>query len=442
VETLLRQSGVVRVDTLQELFDVASLLVHQPVPMGRRVAVMSNGGGPAIVAADACIAAGLQVPELSERLQGELRLLAPTGGAGNPVDLVAAAGAPVFERAAQLLLESGEIDALLVIYVAPYVTSADDVAAAVATASARAGSIPVAACFLGLEDPPANLVVPGSDRVVPTFTYPESAVRAFSHAAWLGEWRRQPEGSVQPFVVAHEHAQARVARALAAEPGGGWAPAEVTFGLLADFGIPVVPTEHAGSAAEAATTARALGFPVALKAAAPDLVHKTDVGGVRLGLTSERAVRRAFADMQSALGPAMGGAIVQPMAPPGIELIAGINHDPTFGPLVLFGMGGFDAELQHDTVLAIPPLTDAHVDRLLRSLRGSPLLFGYRNSTPVDVDALRDLLGRIGLLAQEVDEIAELDCNPVIVSPSGALVVDAKLRLVTRPQPVSPFELD
>jgi acyl-CoA synthetase (NDP forming) len=138
----------------------------------------------------------------------------------------------------------------------------------------------------------------------------------------------------------------------------------------------------------------------------------------------------------------MGGAIVQPMAPPGVELIVGINDDPTFGPLVLFGQGGFDAELQRDTVLAIPPLTDADVDRVVRSLRGSPLLFGYRNSTPVDVDALRDLLGRIGLLAQEVDEIAELDCNPVIVSPSGALVVDAKLRLVTRPQPVSPFELD
>jgi acyl-CoA synthetase (NDP forming) len=138
----------------------------------------------------------------------------------------------------------------------------------------------------------------------------------------------------------------------------------------------------------------------------------------------------------------MGGAIVQPMAAPGIELIIGINHDPTFGPLVLFGMGGFDAELQRDTALAIPPLTDADLDRLVRSLRGSPLLFGYRSSAPVDVEALRDLLGRIGLLAQEVAEVAELDCNPVIVSPSGALVVDAKLRLVTRPHPASPFDLD
>ena len=133
---------------------------------------------------------------------------------------------------------------------------------------------------------------------------------------------------------------------------------------------------------------------------------------------------------------------MQPMVPPGVELIVGINHDPTFGPLVLFGMGGFAAELHRDTALAVPPLTDADIDRLLRSLRGSPLLFGFRNSDPVDVDALADLISRIGLLAQDVDEIAELDCNPVVVSRDGALVVDAKLRLVTRPMPPGPFELD
>jgi succinyl-CoA synthetase beta subunit len=216
----------------------------------------------------------------------------------------------------------------------------------------------------------------------------------------------------------------------------------VTFGLLADYGIPAVRSEHAASAEEAAARARDLGFPVALKAAAPQLVHKTDVGGVHLGLTSARAVRRAFAEMRTALGPTMGGAIVQPMVPPGVELIVGINHEPAFGPLVLFGMGGFSAELQRDTTLAVPPITNADIERLLHSLRGSPLLFGFRNSAPVDIDALGELLGRIGQLAEEVDEIAELDCNPVIASPGGVLVVDAKLRLTTRPRPPSPFDLD
>jgi acyl-CoA synthetase (NDP forming) len=153
-------------------------------------------------------------------------------------------------------------------------------------------------------------------------------------------------------------------------------------------------------------------------------------------------VRTAFADMQAALGPAMGGAIVQPMVAPGIELIAGTNHDPAFGPVVLVGMGGFAAELQRDTALGIPPLTGADVDRLLLSLHSSPVLFGYRNSAPVDVDALIDLLGRISCLAEDVDEIAELDCNPIVVSPDGAVVVDAKVRLVPRPPPPGPFELE
>jgi acyl-CoA synthetase (NDP forming) len=277
---------------------------------------------------------------------------------------------------------------------------------------------------------------------VPTFTYPESAVRALAHAAWLGEWRREPEGAVPSYAVDRECARCRVGEALAAAPPGTWAPAEVTFGLLDDYGITGVLTRYVASAAEAVIAARALGFPVALKAAAPDLVHKSDVGGVRVGLTHERAVHAAFDEMQAHLGSAMGGALVEPMTPTGIELIVGVDHDPVFGPLVVFGMGGFDAELRHDTTLAIPPFTDADLDRLIRSLRASPLLFGYRNSAPVDVDALRDLVGRIGLLAHEIGEIAELDCNPVIASPDGVVVVDAKLRLVTRPHPGNVFTVD
>ncbi len=442
VDTVLRQSGVIRVETLEELFDVASLLAHQPVPPGRRVAVMSNGGGPAIVAADACVAAGLEVPELSPSVQAELRELAPAGGIQNPVDLIASAPADVFEGAIRVLLASDEVDALLVIYVAPYVTSADDVEAAVARATADADGTPIAACFLGLEDAPALLPAPADGRAVPCFAYPESAARALAHAAWLGEWRQRPEGAVPGYAVRSERAGERVARALADVPEGLWASTDAAFGLLSDYGIPVARSETVASAEEAAAVASEIGFPVALKAAAPALVHKTDVGGVRLGLDSAQDVRDAFADMCTLLGSAMGGAIVQPMVPPGVELIIGIHHDPAFGPLVLFGMGGFSAELQRDTALGVPPLTDVDVDALLRSLRGSPLLFGYRNSAPADVRALTELLGRIGRLAEDVDEIAELDCNPVIVSANGAVVVDAKLRLVPRSRPASPFDLD
>jgi acyl-CoA synthetase (NDP forming)/RimJ/RimL family protein N-acetyltransferase len=441
VDALLRQTGVVRVDTLAELFDTAMLLAHQPVPAGRRVAVVSNGGGPGIVAADACAAAGLQVPELSSELQGALRALAPSGGVENPVDLIAAASAAVFEQAVGLLLASGEIDALIAIYVAPYVTHGPEIEAAIVRAVTATPNIPVAGCLLGLDDPPSVLPVPGSAGV-PTFAYPEAAAQALAHAAWLGEWRQRPTGNVPPVAIDHALVETRIARALADLPPESWVPPEVALGVLADAGITVVRSATVSSAADAVAAADAMGFPTALKAVAPGLVHKSDVGGVRLGLTDGDAVRAAYLAMGEALEGAMTSAVVQPMVPPGVELIVGMRNDTAFGPVVVLGMGGVTAELQHDVALAIPPLTDVDIDELLRALRASPLLFGYRNAPPVDVRALADLLARIAHLAGTVEEITELDCNPVVVSAGGAVVVDAKLRLAPRPSRPSPFALE
>jgi acetyl coenzyme A synthetase (ADP forming)-like protein len=443
VDELLRQTGVLRVDTLEELLDTASLLVHQPVPAGRRVAVMSNGGGPGILAADAAAGAGLVVPELSPALQGRLRGLAPPGaGVQNPVDLIASAGPDVFRNAARALLASDEIDALLVIYVSPHVTRPEQVRAAVADAAGDAHGKPIAACFLGLDHADARIVVESHDGI-PNFPFPESAARALAHAARLGEWRRRPVGVV-PGVdgISREHARGRLLDALAAHPQGGWVDAEVVRDVLRDYGIPVVTTRRADTADVAARIAGELGFPVALKAASPDLVHKTDVGGVHLDLASAREVRDAFAHMQARLGDTMGGAMVQPMVPNGVELIAGITRDAHFGPLVVFGMGGFAAELERDTVIRIPPITDVDIDETLHALRGSPLLFGYRNSPPVDTGALADLLARVGRLAEDIAEIGDLDCNPIIASPAGVVVVDAKLRIAPDPRPHTAFDID
>lgn len=432
VDALLRQTGVIRVDTLAELFDVASLLSNQPVPAGRRVAVMSNGGGPGIVAADACVAAGLEVPELSATLQESLHELAPTGGVGNPVDLVATAAPEVFERAAGLLVESGEIDALLAIYVTPTVTHADDVEAAIARAAARApGTVTIAGCFLGLDDTPAPLTT-GTGRAVPTFMYPESAAEALAHAAWLGEWRARPRGRVPELVVDADRAQRRVDEHLERVPEGGWLDPAPTAALLEDFGIPVVTSTTVRSMADARDAALEIGFPVALKAVAPGLVHKTDVGGVHLDLHDEAAVEVAYAQMSASVGPSMTGAVVQPMVTPGVELILGIHHDPAFGPLVLFGLGGVTAELTRDSLVVVPPLTDVEVDQLLHALRGSPLLFGYRNLPAVDTAALGDLVSRVACLSLEIDEVAELDANPVVASPEGVVVLDAKVRIAPR----------
>jgi acetate---CoA ligase (ADP-forming) len=433
VDELLHHTGVIRVDTLEELFDTAALIAHQPLPAGPRVAIMSNGGGPGILAADACIAAGLEVPELSEAVQHRLGAISPPGaGVQNPVDLIASATADVFRAAADILLRCDEVDALLVIYVSPLVTQPRDVATVlIETAQTEPGK-PIAACFLGL-DHPVGMLGDGGGRTghtVPTFAFPESAAYALGRAARLGAWRRRPEGIVPVLErIDADRARELVAATLATQPDGAWAPHAVATAILSAFGIPVVLTRRADTPEAAVAAAESIGYPVALKAASPALVHKTDVGGVHLGLRTGEDVRDAFATMQRVLGASMGGANLQPMADPGVELIAGVTRDPQFGPLVVFGMGGVAAELQRDTSLRLPPLTDVDVQEMLRSLRGSPLLFGYRGSQPVDTAALADVLARVSRLAETLPELAELDCNPVIASPSGALVVDVKLRL-------------
>jgi acyl-CoA synthetase (NDP forming) len=220
-----------------------------------------------------------------------------------------------------------------------------------------------------------------------------------------------------------------VAEALETEPAGSWLDAARAEDLLAAVGIPVASSSYAADANAAVDAAVRFDGPVALKATSPSIVHKSDVGGVHLDLATPDEVRGAFGAMQDALGDQLGGAIVQAMVPAGVETIVGITRDPLFGSLVLFGMGGVQAELLRDTALRILPITDVDAHEVVRSLRTSPLLFGYRNTPPVDVNALEDVLVRLGQLAEAVPEIADLDANPVVVSPQGAVAVDVKVRL-------------
>jgi acetyl coenzyme A synthetase (ADP forming)-like protein len=430
VDALFRQAGVIRVDTLEDLFATAAVVLHQPLPEGRRIGIVTNGGGPGILAADACSAAGLDVPELAPATQAVLgEFASPDAGLKNPVDLVASARADDYERALRTLLAAAEIDAVLAIFVPPLVTSADDVARAIATAAQDAGAKPVVACFLGRTG--TLDVLPGTEGTrIPTFGFPEAAVAALGHAADLGQWRRRAAGEVPVLANVDEaHARAIVAERLVRSPEGEWLDPHVARELLACFGLPVIPVSWVASAGAAVAAAVEIGFPVALKAGAGEIVHKSDVGGVVLGLESAEAVEDAFARMHVALGDQMGGAVVQPMVAPGVETIVGVTRDRSFGSLVLFGMGGYAAELTRDTQLRIVPLTDVDAHELVRELRASALLFGYRNTPHVDVDALEHVLLRVGRLADALPEVAELDCNPVVVSPDGATIVDWKVRL-------------
>jgi acyl-CoA synthetase (NDP forming) len=220
-----------------------------------------------------------------------------------------------------------------------------------------------------------------------------------------------------------------VDRAMTTADQGLWLPTEQAHALLACYGIAVVPTVRADSAQEAASAARTLGRAAVLKAGNPLLVHKSNLGGVALDLTTPDEVHAAFLAMRERLGERMGGALVQPMVTGGVETIVGVTQDPSFGPLILFGIGGVAVELLHDRAFRILPLTDRDAGELVRGLRTSPLLFGYRGAEPANVRALEDLLLRVARFAEQVPEVAELDLNPVMVSHKDVIAVDVKLRL-------------
>jgi acetyl coenzyme A synthetase (ADP forming)-like protein len=437
VDALFHQTGVIRVDTLQEMFDTAQLLAMQPIPSGRRVAVVGNAGGPGILAADACEAAGLEVPDLSSETLAGLRSFLPDAASiANPVDMVASASAAEYERALDLVLADDNVDAVVVIFVPPLVTDADDVARAIARATCGQTK-PVVANFLGMATAPPPLS--SGESAIPNYCFPEPAVHALARACRYGQWRDRDGGQPVAFTDLNTAAvRPMIESVLSRDPAGAWlAPDEANI-VTSAYGIAAVESVTVGNSTEAVSAARRVGFPIALKAGAAGLVHKTDRGGVRLSLHTAAEVRRAFDEMHQALGDEMGGAVVQAMASPGVETIVGVVNDASFGPLIMFGTGGTAVELFGDQAFRILPMTDADATDLVRSVRGSPLLFGFRGSEPVDVKALEQLILRVAYLAEDVPEITEMDLNPVIAGANGAYAVDVKIHIAPAARVVDP----
>jgi acetyl coenzyme A synthetase (ADP forming)-like protein len=434
VDALFRQTGVVRVDTLDEMFDMALLLESQPLPAGRRVAIVGNSGGPGILATDACDGAALEVPELTAETQAALREIVDANGAvANPVDLVASATPAVYRAALELVLADESIDAVIVICTPTFAAPPQSVAEVLPTLAAAADK-PVLGCFLAAPELPPLISGNGDGANVPAFASPEPAARALARAATYAEWRRRAPGAAPELEgFDGERARSVVERYLRSSADGGWLPPEQADELLDAVGVPFLRSVSVDSAEQARRAAADVGFPVALKASGSDLIHKSDLGGVRLELESEAEVAAAYDEMASRLGLRMTGAVVQQMAAPGIETIIGVVQDPLFGPLVMFGLGGVATELLGDRSFRVLPLTDLDAAELVRSLRASPLLFGYRGSSPVAVNAVEDILQRVARLAGRVPEIVELDLNPVIVSMDHAVTVDCRIRVAQVP---------
>ncbi len=422
VSALFHQAGVIRADTLEELLDVAALLSSQPLPRGRRVGLLTNAGGLGILAADACEAAGLELPLPAEETRAALADLLPAEASlANPVDMLGSATAATFAAALPPLLRDPGLDALIVLFVPPAVASAEEVAEAVVEAAEAAAepAKPVLGVFVSHGGIPSALLRPGS-RVTP-FPYPESAARALGRAADRADWLRRPAGTVPPLDGIDPAAARAVVTEALAESSDVWLESAPARALLAAYGVPLVEERSAASPEEAVAAARELGFPVVVKTAEPG-AHKTERGLLALDLHDEDEVREAAAR----IGPPL---VVQPMVRGGAELLAGVVQDPVFGPLVAFGPGGVLAELIGEARFRIAPLTDVDADELVHAGKAGALIAGFRGAPPSDAPALADLLLRLSRLAEDLPEVVELDLNPVMGLPRGCVAVDLRLRL-------------
>lgn len=440
VDAMFRKAGVLRVVNIEEMFNVSRALAYQPPPGGPRVGILTNAGGPGVLASDACEGWGLSVPELQEETRARLREALPAeASVSNPVDMLAAASPAAYGKALAAMLEDGNIDAVIVIYIPPLVTRPEDVASAIREALlGYEGEKPVLACFMILQKPAPDIHVKGK-RFVPTYVFPEDAVQSLARAFQYSLHRSRQEGRVPVFAdIDADRTRKAVLAAVSPAKEGTWLLPETAAALLREYGMPVVRTVSAASAEEAARRAEEIGFPVVMKVNSPTIVHKTDAGGIALGLRSEEEVRQAFSDMSvrlEALGLSseMRGVVIQPMLRGAQEMIVGMSEDPVFGPLVMLGLGGIQVELTKDIAFSLHPLNDLDPERMLEELRSRPLLEGWRGNPPRDIEALKEVLLRFSALVEDFPEIEEMEINPLMVFPRGGGCAAVDARVLIKP---------
>jgi acetate---CoA ligase (ADP-forming) len=432
VDALLHQSGVIRTDTLGEMFDVAALLACQKPPKGRRVAILTNAGGPAILCSDACESEGLQVPELSKPTRDALSKILPAAASTvNPVDMIASASIEQYRDAVRILLRDEGIDSVIVIFIPPLTTTANEVARGILTGvEAEQHDKTVLTVFMQAHGIPAELR--SETTRLPSYTFPEDAAIALAKAVRYGEWLATPVQTSARFEsVKSDEAASIIAGALGR--GNEWLSSQEVKALLACYGVKMLEQVVAASAEAAATAAKQFGKPVALKAVASRLVHKSDVGAVRLGLNAQD-VAAAAAEMRSQLSSQGHNDIqflIQPMAESGVEMLIGTVNDERFGPIIACGAGGTTVELLKDVAVRLAPLSQRDAEEMLNELKTLPLINGYRGSIPKDRSALIDTLLRVAQLCEDMTSIAEMDINPLVLHEQGQSIVDARVRITT-----------
>ena len=446
VDALFQQSGVIRTETLEEMFAVGNLLANQPIPKGRRVGIVTNAGGPGILAADALESRGLELPEFSSELRERLEAqLPPEASVRNPVDMIAGATDDDFRHVISEVLHSGEVDALMVIYVPTSQTGLLEIGRAVReSAEQYTGDTTFLSVFMQSDE--ISSLMSSDIETVPTFPFPENAARALARVVRHGEWLHRDPGEIPEYAdIDVEAAKVVIADALARidSDEGGWLEPYEVDAVLGSFGIALPETRTATTADEAVVAAEAIGGPVALKVISESALHKSDVGGVLLDVVGEEAIRDGFAAVTAAVDE-HEGVVVQEMVDGGHEILIGMTEDPNFGPMLVYGLGGVYVELLRDVAFRLNPLTDVDAAEMIEEIKGADLLKGYRNMPLGDRAALKEALLRVSAMVTALPEIVDMDLNPVkVLEPGqGVRAVDARIKVRPTQPGWSPELLD
>jgi len=427
-----KRAGVIRADTFDALFDYATALSMQPLPKGDRVLIITNAGGPGTMAADAVEKAGLVVAELDRNTATALRGSLPVAASvGNPVDVLGDADPERYAMALRQAQDDAAVDSIMMLLTPQAMTRPRETARAILTA--RHGDKPVVAVFMG-----GKGVMPGRTELLaaglPVYGSPERAVAALKALHYYAAWRRRPPRVVTRFRVNRRRVERIISRRLRA---GHTHLGEVRAkDILRAYGFAIPEGALAAGGDEAVEIARRLGFPVAMKIVSPDIVHKTDLGGVRLNIHNSEDARDAFDLMMMRIGQrapeaVIEGVYVEKMLDPGLEVIIGMHRDPQFGPMLMFGLGGIFVEVMKDVAFHLAPITRDEAIQMLKATRSYEILQGKRGKHGVDLDAIGDGLQRISQLTTDFPNIVELDINPLIVGEPGTepLVADARMTL-------------
>ncbi len=429
-DAVFREAGIIRVNSIEEMFNAAVLYTYQPLPAGNRLAIVTNAGGPGVMATDAAIRCGLSIPRLDGETMEKMRGALPTtANLKNPVDVIGDARADRYITALEAVADDPNIDQTLVILTPQSMTDIESIARGICKFHKTAAK-PISCSFMGAAD-----VGPGirllQDAHIPHYILPEWACDAMAYVQRVRQWRQQPMVEFEPLPVDRE-----TARAILENGESGYLDEDRALAVLEAYGMPVPECKLCKTPDEAAAFAEKIGYPVVLRVVSPQIIHKSEVQGIVLDLADAGAVRGAFEQMQRRLAAVaphaeIRGMLVRRMIPSGYELILGVKRDPAFGATLMFGLGGIYVELFGDVTFGLAPLDMATAGRMIRQVKAFKLLEGARGKPPADVKSIEEFLVRLGQLAADFERIVELDINPLIagLAPSGNCVADVRIRL-------------